>query len=383
MRLEPSEEQVLLKDMLGRLLQDRYGFEQRRQYGREPAGFSDGIWAAYAELGLLGIGFSEEEGGIGGGAAEVMIVAERLGAHLTLEPWIETVVTAGSFLRRGGSAGQCAARIPAIVAGGHRMSFAQAERQSRYTLHDVTTTATRVADGWLLDGEKIHVVNADSAGEFIVTARISGNRRDRDGIAVFMVGADTPGVGISPYATVDGRRAGIVRFGGVAVSDADRLGEAGEALPLVEAAVDETLAAQAAEALGSMQAALDMTVEYVKARTQFGRPIGSFQVVQHRASEMLAAAEQARSMVLLSAMMARCEARDDRRRAISAAKVELCRAARFIGEQAVQLHGGIGLTMEYAVGHHLKHLKALEVAYGDGDHHLQALVELGGPFAGE
>ncbi|MET3524027.1 acyl-CoA dehydrogenase family protein [Mesorhizobium abyssinicae] len=381
MNFELSEEQDLLKNTLTRLLADRYRFEQRAAYSREKKGFSKEIWASFAELGLLGISFSEQHGGFGGGAVEAMIVAERLGTHLVVEPWIETVITAGGFLRRGASEEQRLARIPKIISGGYLMSFAQAERHSRYDLHDVTTTAQSLGEGWCLNGEKVMVINAESAQEYIVSARVSGNRRDRDGLALFLVSADAPGVTVAPFGRTDGRCAANVRFENVALLATDVLGEPGQAIRLIETVVDETIAAQSAEALGSMQAALDMTVKYLKTRSQFGRPIGEFQVLQHRASEMVVAVEQTRSMVFHAAIMAEAENESARRRAISATKVEVCRNSLFVAEQAIQMHGGIGMTMEYAVGHHLKHLKALEATYGDGNHHLRALITLNGPLA--
>ena len=377
MDFDLSEDQRLLQDSLAKLLKDKYGFEQRKGYMASETGWSRDVWNAYAELGLLGMPFAEEDGGLGYGAVETMIVAEQMGRSLTLEPFMSTVVMGGGFLRHGATAEQRAALVPQIAEGKLLLAVAHTEVQSRFDLHDVATTAKQDGAGWVIDGRKGVVDHGDTAGQLIVTARVSGARRDRDGIEVFLVPADATGVTRRGFKTSDGQRAADISFDHVKVG-----GEATLAggLALVERVVDEAIAALGAEAIGCMEAAKDLTVDYLKTRKQFGRPIGSFQSLQHRAAEMMVCLEQARSMAMLAAMMAG-EANDaERRRNMRAVKIEIGRNARFVGQQTVQMHGGIAMTMEYAGGHYLKRLTVIENMFGDMDHHLAALSEEGGVF---
>lgn len=377
MDFDLSDDQRLLQESLQKLLKDKYGFEQRKGYIRSETGWSREVWAAYAELGLLGMPFAEEDGGLGYGAVETMIVMEQMGRALTLEPFVSTVVLGGGFLRHGASTEQRAAMVPEIAAGNLLLAFAHTEPQSRFDLNDVATTAKKDGDGWVIEGRKGVVIHGDTADQLIVTARVSGARRDRDGIGVFLVPADAQGVTRRGFRTSDGQRAADISF------DAVRVGAEAEltgGLALAERVVDETIAALAAEAVGCMEAAKDLTVDYLKTRKQFGRPIGSFQALQHRAAEMMVCLEQARSMAMLAAMMAREPDAGERRRQMRAVKIEVGRNARFVGQQTVQLHGGIAMTMEYAGGHYLKRLTAIENMFGDMDHHLAALSEEGGVF---
>lgn len=377
MDFDLSEDQRLLQDSLSKLLKDKYGFEQRKGYMKAEAGWSRDVWAAYAELGLLGMPFAEEDGGLGYGAVETMIVMEQMGRSLTLEPFLSTVVMGGGFLRHGASAAQRAAMVPEIAAGNLLLAFAHTEPQSRFDLNDVATTARKDGAGWLIEGRKGVVVHGDTADQLIVTARVSGARRDRDGIGVFLVPADAQGVTRRGFRTSDGQRAADISFDAVKVgAEAELKG----GLVLAERVVDETIAALAAEAVGCMEAAKDLTVDYLKTRKQFGRPIGSFQSLQHRAAEMMVCLEQARSMAMLAAMMAGEPDAAERRRQMRAVKIEVGRNARFVGQQTVQMHGGIAMTMEYAGGHYLKRLTVIENMFGDMDHHLAALSEEGGVF---
>lgn len=377
MDFDLSEDQRLLQDSLSKLLKDKYGFEQRKGYMASETGWSRDVWAAYAELGLLAMPFAEEDGGLGYGAVETMIVAEQMGRSLTLEPFMSTVVMGGGFLRHGATADQRAALVPQIAEGKLLLAFAHTEVQSRFDLHDVATSAKKDGDGWVIDGRKGVVVHGDTAGQLIVTARVSGARRDRDGIEVFLVPADAKGVSRRGFKTSDGQRAADIGFDGVKVDAAAKLTGG---LALVERVADETIAALSAEAIGCMEAAKDLTIDYLKTRKQFGRAIGTFQSLQHRAAEMMVCLEQARSMAMLAAMMA-SEANDaERRRNMRAVKVEIGRNARFVGQETVQMHGGIAMTMEYAGGHYLKRLTVIENMFGDMDHHLAALSEEGGVF---
>ena len=377
MDFDLSEDQRLLQDSLAKLLKDKYGFEQRKGYMASETGWSRDVWNAYAELGLLGMPFAEEDGGLGYGAVETMIVAEQMGRSLTLEPFMSTVVMGGGFLRHGATAEQRAALVPQIAEGKLLLAVAHTEVQSRFDLHDVATTAKQDGAGWVIDGRKGVVVHGDTAGQLIVTARVSGARRDRDGIEVFLVPADATGVTRRGFKTSDGQRAADISFDHVKVGGEAKLAGG---LALVERVVDEAIAALGAEAIGCMEAAKDLTVDYLKTRKQFGRPIGSFQSLQHRAAELMVCLEQARSMAMLAAMMAG-EANDaERRRNMRAVKIEIGRNARFVGQQTVQMHGGIAMTMEYAGGHYLKRLTVIENMFGDMDHHLAALSEEGGVF---
>jgi pimeloyl-CoA dehydrogenase small subunit len=376
MDFDLSEEQRLLQDSVAKLLADKYGFEQRKAYMKTPEGWSREVWSQFAELGLLGLPFAEDEGGFGGGAVDTLLVAEQLGRAITLEPWLSTVVIGGGFLRNGANAELRSAMVPKIAAGELLMAFAQAERQSRYDLFDVATTAKKDGSGWSITGRKGYVVHGDSADTLIVTARTGGGQRDQRGIGVFLVDAKDPGVQRRGYRTVDGQRAAEVEFANARAEAV--LGNPEHGLPLVDQVVDETIAALAGEAVGAMQVAHDMTVDYMKTRQQFGRPIGSFQALQHRAADMLVALEQARSMSYFAAMSA--EERDplERRKAMATVKVQIGRSARFVGQQSIQLHGGIAMTMEYACGHYFKRLTVNDAMFGDADHYVRYLADIGG-----
>jgi pimeloyl-CoA dehydrogenase small subunit len=376
-----TEEQELLRHSVQRLFADHYAFDARKRYAQEPGGYSRALWARYAELGLLGLPFAEEHGGSAGGPVETMIVMEEVGRALALEPYLSTVVLAGGLLRLGGGKALCADLVPKIAGGDLMLAFAHAERQSRYDLADVAASARREGAGYVLDGAKSLVLHGDSAGKFIVSARLSGGQRDRDGLALFVVDAAAKGVSTRGYGTVDGLRAAEVTLAGVRVDAGAAIGEPGKAYPLIERVVDTAIAALAAEAVGAMTAMHEQTVDYMKTRKQFGVTIGSFQALQHRAAEMLVALEQARSMAMLATMMAAEENVRERRQAISAAKVQIGRSARIVGHGAIQIHGGIGMTMEAKVGHYFKRVTTIDATFGDADYHLGLLAESGGLVA--
>src|SRR5438552_15931586 len=374
MDFDLTEEQRLLEESLERLIGDRYTFEQRRNSAPSPEGWSRELWAQFAELGLLGLPFADEYGGSSGGPVETMIAMEAFGRALVLEPYLATIVLGGGFLRHAASAEQCAALIPKIADGSLTFAFAHTERQSRYDLHDIATRAVRDGAGWVLDGEKGVVVHGDTADRLIVTARVGGARRDREGIAAFIVDSRAAGVSRRGYPTQDGMRAAEITLSGVRIGPEIVLGEPGAALPLIERVVDEAIAALCAEAVGAMAAMHELTVEYLKTRRQFGREIGSFQILQHRAVDMLIALEQARSMAMFATMTASEDDAAERRNAIAAAKVQIGRSGKFVGQQAIQLHGGIGMTMEYKVGHYFKRVTMVDTMFGDADHHLRELA---------
>lgn len=376
MDFELGEEQRLLQDSLRRLLADRYSFEQRRAHAATPEGWSRELWAAYAELGILGLPFAEEDGGFGGGPVETMIVMEALGGALALEPYFATVVLGGGFLRHGADAALRQDMVPRIADGSLHLAFAHTEPQSRYDVGDVATTARRDGSGWVLDGRKGVVLHGATADRLIVTARVAGTRTDRRGIGVFVVDAGAAGLDRHGYTTVDGQRAAQVQLAGVRAEAV--LGDPEDGLPLVQRVVDEGIAALAAEAVGAMEAAQTLTLEYLKTRKQFGVALGSFQVLQHRAADMMVALEEARSMAMYAAMSVQDDDPAERGRAMSAVKVQVGRSARAIGEESIQMHGGIGMTMEYSVGHYFKRLTAIDIQFGDADTHLRRLSDAGG-----
>jgi pimeloyl-CoA dehydrogenase small subunit len=378
MDFDLSEEQRLLKESVDGLLTDAYEFDQRKKYMAEKGGWSQAIWSKLAEQGLLGLPFSEADGGFGAGAVETMIVMEALGKALLLEPYLPTVVIAGGFLRHGGSAEQKAAHIPGIIDGSKSFAFAQLEKNSRYDLNDVVTSAKKKGAGWVIDGEKFVVINGENADTLIVTARTKGGQRDKSGIGVFAVAANAKGVAKKSYPTQDGLHAADVTFTGVEVGSDAAIGDPENALPLIERVVDEARTAMCAEAVGAMDESLKTTIEYLKTRKQFGVPIGSFQTLQHRAADMFVAVEQARSMSMFATMASDFDDAGERATAVAAAKVQIGKSAKFVGQQAIQLHGGIGMTQEAKIGHYFKRLTMIENTFGDTDYHLRRVTESGG-----
>jgi pimeloyl-CoA dehydrogenase small subunit len=378
MDFDLSEEQRLLKESVDGLLNDSYDFESRKKYGAEKGGWSRSVWNKLAEQGLLGLPFSEEDGGFGAGAVETMIVMEALGKALLLEPYLPTVVLGGGFLRRGGSAEQKAAHIPGIIDGGRTFAFAQLEKNSRYDLNDVATSAKKKGEAYVIDGEKFVVLNGESADTLVVTARTKGGQRDTAGIGVFLVPGNAKGVSKKGYPTQDGLHAADITFTGVEVGADAAIGDPGNGLALIEQVVDDARIAMCAEAVGAMDESLKSTVEYLKTRTQFGVPIGSFQVLQHRAADMFVAVEQARSMSMFATMAADFDDAKARANAVAAAKVQIGKSGKFVGQQAIQLHGGIGMTMEAKIGHYFKRLTMIENTFGDSDYHLRRVSEQGG-----
>jgi pimeloyl-CoA dehydrogenase small subunit len=378
MDFDLSEEQRLLKESVDGLLGDSYDFEARKKYMKEQGGWSKAVWGKLAEQGLLGLPFSEDDGGFGAGAVETMIVMEALGKALVLEPYLATVVIGGGFLRRGGSAAQKAEYIPAIIDGSKTFAFAQLEKNSRYDLSDVSTSTKKKGDGWVIDGEKFVVLNGETADMLIVTARTKGGQRDAAGIGVFLVPANAKGVAKKGYPTQDGLHAADISFTGVEVGADAVIGDPEGGLPLIERVVDDARTAMCAEAVGAMDESLKTTVEYLKTRTQFGVPIGSFQTLQHRAADMFVAVEQARSMSMFATMASDFDDANERATAVAAAKVQIGKSAKFVGQQSIQLHGGIGMTQEAKIGHYFKRLTMIENTFGDTDYHLRRVTNSGG-----
>jgi pimeloyl-CoA dehydrogenase small subunit len=375
-----TEEQQILRHSIERLFADHYAFDARKRYMQESGGWSRTLWKRYAELGLLGLPFDEAHGGSAGGPVETMIVMEQIGRALALEPYLATVVLGGGLLRLGDKT-LGAALVPQIAAGDLLLAFAHTERQARYDLADIVTIARRDGSAYALDGAKTLVLHGDVAEKFIVSARLSGGQRDREGVGLFLVDAKANGVATRGYGTVDGLRAAEVTLSGVRVDASAAIGEPGAAFPLIERIADIAMAALCAEAVGAMAAMQETTVDYLKTRKQFGVTIGSFQALQHRAAEMVVAVEQARSMAMLATMMAEEADARERRASISAAKVQIGRSGRAVGQAAIQLHGGIGMTMEAKVGHYFKRVTTIDTMFGDADYHLGLLGASGGLIA--
>jgi pimeloyl-CoA dehydrogenase small subunit len=373
MNFDFNEEQRLLQDSVQRLLSDQYDFETRQRASASDDGFSSQLWQKFAELGLTALPFAEEDGGIGGGGEEIMIVMEALGGALSVEPYLPSVVIASSVLHHGATAAQRASLVPAICEGALRFAFAHTEPSSGYQLAHVSTTAKRVGETYVLDGAKTLVIHGGSAGKLIVSARVQGATMDPDGIGLFIVDAAASGVTRHAYATQDGMRAAEITLSGVCVSQDALLGGSTNAFGVIQRVCDEAIAALCAEAVGAMDVAVSSTVAYLKTRKQFGRAIGEFQALQHKASEMVVELEQARSMAMYATMMARSHDAESRTLATSAAKIQISRSAQFIGQTCVQLHGGVGMTMEYQIGHYFKRLTMIEKAFGDTDYHRDQL----------
>jgi pimeloyl-CoA dehydrogenase small subunit len=374
MDFDLTEEQRLLRDSIDRLVVNQYTFEKRKGYLGEPDGWSRALWTQYAELGILGLPFAEQHGGFGGGGIETMVVMQALGRGLALEPYLATVVLAGTALRLAGSEAQLARLVPPIADGKLLFAFAHGERQARYDLPDVLTTARPKGGAWVIDGAKSVVSHGDGADQLVVSARTSGNRGDTSGITLFIVDANANGVARRAYTLRDGTRAAEITLAGVEVGGDALLGRAGEAFPVIERVIEAGIAATAAEAVGAMEAMQAMTLEYLKTRVQFGRKIGDNQALQHRATEMFMSLEQGRSLAMLAAMTVDEADAAERARTVSTVKVGVGQAARFVSQNAVQLHGGIGMTEEYAVGHYFRRCMVIEHSFGDTGHHLSKLA---------
>lgn len=370
-----TEEQDMVRDGLSRLVRESYDIETRRGVVNSDSGWRPEIWSQLAELGILGMPFSEADGGFGGGAIDAMIVMEEFGKGLVVEPFVPTVVCAGGFFKHGGSDAQKAEHIGGIVSGERVYAFAYAEPQGRFDLADLQTTAKKDGSGYVLNGHKAVVIGAPWATHLVVTARTGGDRRDKSGISVFVIEKGADGVVTRDYPTVDGRRASEVYFENCAVPADALIGEEGSALPLIERVTDEAIAAQCAEACGAMKVAHAMTVEYSRQRKQFGVPIGKFQVLQHRMVDMFTEYEQSVSMTYLATLKLD-ESERDRKLAVSAAKVRVGQAAHHIGRDAIQIHGGMGMTDELAVGHYFKRLTIFDSEFGNIDHHMKRHVAL-------
>ena len=373
-----TQEQQMLQEQCRKFIQKSYDFESRRRIIDSEAGFSAEHWALFAELGWLTLPFSEADGGFGGRAVDLMVVMEEFGRGMVVEPYLSTAVLGGGMLSALGSAEQKAETLPKLMAGELLMALAYAEPDSRYNLAQVATAAKGGGGKVKLNGSKAAVLGGDSAGLLLVTARESGALQERDGISVFMVDGGSAGVTRHGYTTVDGRGAAQIELKDVEVDTAACLGSPGQALPALESVIDRAALAVCAQAVGAMETLLRKTVEYSKTRKQFGVPIGSFQALQHRMVDMFMECELARSITVMAAMKLDSDSVDAgaKARAVSAAKSRVGRAIDKVGQEAVQVHGGIGVSDELDVGHLFKSVTVLDVLFGDADYHSQRFAAL-------
>jgi len=365
-----TEEQELLKDSVGKFLEKNYSFEARREIVDSRQSMSPTVWEGFASLGLLGLPIPPEYNGFGGNAVDTMLVMEAFGRHLVVEPYLSTVVMGAGTIVLAGSEPQRRILLPSIVDGSMKLAFAHGEPGSRHALSHVETTARQEGGFWVLNGNKSVVVHAAVADLLIVSARTSGDIRDPRGISLFFVNPAEEGVSGREYPTYDGMRAAEVQLVDVHVGLDSLIGVLDQGYPLLELVVDRAIAGLCAEAVGCMGALNAATLEYLKTRQQFGVPIGKFQVLQHRMVDMLIQYEQAKSMACLAAVKVDSPDAGERRRAVSGAKELIGRTGRQIGQQAIQLHGGMGMTDELNVGHYFKRLTAIDTLFGDSDHHL-------------
>jgi alkylation response protein AidB-like acyl-CoA dehydrogenase len=370
MNFNYSEEQLALQHTLRRFIDREYGFEKRRTLAKSSEGFSREVWAEFANIGILAMPFPEEYDGLGGNAADTMLVMELLGRGLVLEPYLTTVVLAGTLLLDTGSAAQKEKRLPAIARGELLMALAHYEPGTRYELSNVACSANVTNEGCVINGSKTVVLCGNSADELIVSARTSGARCDKAGISLFVVSRNTPGLTMQAYSTQDGGRAAEIRLNNVQVGKDALLGTVDNALAHIERAIDYTIVAMCAEAVGILEALNEVTLDYLKTRKQFGQPIGRFQALQHRMVDMVIATDQARSMTTLAAVKVDTQDAAERRRVVSAAKAYVSQSARSVGQSAIQLHGGMGVVDELIVSHYFKRLTMINATFGDVEHHL-------------
>ncbi len=371
-----SDEQTLLQESVSRFITNDYGFESRQKHSRSDAGYSLENWQTFAELGWLGVPFSENHGGFGGGAVETMLMMEEFGKGLVVEPYLATVVACGSALNGFGSEDQKSSFIPEIIDGSKLWALAFAEPQGRFNLADLTTTATASNGSYLLSGHKSVVINGPNANFFIVSVRTSGEQRDETGVSLFIIPSDAKGLSRRDYPTVDGQRASELILDNVELDEASRLGEEGQGLNILQQAIDFATLAIGSEAVGCMEVLYKDTVEYCKNREQFGQPIGKFQVLQHRMVDMFMEHEQSKSLMFMAAMRWDEGYGAEAQKAVSAFKVQVGKSGKFVGQSAVQLHGGMGMTDELNVGHYFKRLTIIDTMFGNVDHHLKRFGSL-------
>ena len=363
----------MLEDSVEKFISNDYDFDTRQKYATSDRGFSEEVWQQFAELGWTAVPFSEEDGGFGYGPIETMLMMRQFGRGLVVEPYLANIVLAGGALRRAGSKDQKDTWLAPIISGESQAAFAHTEPQSRYDLASVATTAKPDGDDFVLSGRKGVVLNGGNADVLVVSARTAGSATDRDGISLFVVPAEAAGVTRERYPTVDGQQAAEITLEDVRVPAANLLGESGAAFDVIDAVTDDAILAVSAEAIGIMQIMTEKTVEYSKSRVQFGVPIGSFQALQHRMVDMLTACEQSYSLLLWATMLAD-EGDADAKSAVSSIKYQVGTAGKKVGQEAVQLHGGMGVTWELDISHYFKRLTTIGQIFGNADFHLDKLA---------
>jgi alkylation response protein AidB-like acyl-CoA dehydrogenase len=379
MDFSPTDERRMLKDSLARFIADNYPIEKRHEYAASPDGFSREVWAQLAELGIAGALFSESDGGFGGAGFDIMTVFEEIGRGLVAEPFLSSAILGGGLVARLGRSEQKTV-LEDVIAGQTLLALAHGEPGGRYDPCHVETKARRAGDGYTISGAKSVALHADNAEMLVVSARTRGGIWEEDGITLFLIPVGSPGVSVRGYPTVDGLHAAEITLDGVAVDAGAILGEDGKAFPAIEETLARGALALSAEALGAMEVCRDITIDYLKTRKQFGVPLGKFQALQHRMATVILEIEQARSSVINAA--GRLEgSRLEREKAVASAKAMTGRIGRLVAEEAIQMHGGIAMTWEYAVGHFAKRLVMIDHQLGDVDHHTARFVELAGEAA--
>lgn len=368
-----NEIQTMLADSVDKFINNEYDFDTRQAYAGSDRGFSDDVWSTFAELGWTAVPFDEDDGGLEGGPVDIMLLMQKLAQGLIVEPYLANVILAGGVLRRAADAAQKERWLQPMIAGELHATLAFNEPQSRFELANIATIATPDGSDWLLSGRKGLVLNGGTSDLLIVPARTAGNTRDENGITLFAIAADSEGLSCNAYATVDGLRAAEITLDDVRVPGDAVLGEVHNGFADLDATIDEATLAICAEAVGIMQVLKDKTVEYSKDRSQFGVPIGTFQELQHRMVDMLMACEQAQS-ILMWAVMANARGSEEGKRAVSSIKYMISTAGRELGEDAIQIHGGMGVTWDLDVAHYFKRLTAIGTLFGNADWHLDKLA---------
>ena len=370
-----SDEQSMLADSVSKFIDNDYDFERRQKIAESQDGYSKELWQTYAELGWTAVPFAEEDGGLGGGPVELMLMMEQFGRGLVVEPYLANIVLAGGALRRAASQDQKSEWLAPLIEGNLQAALAFAEPQARFNIADIKTTAKRNGKGFVLSGDKTCVLNGGNAGLLVIPARTSGEQTDEDGITLFAIASDSAGLERRPYQTVDAQQAAELKLRNVAADVAQVLGDVDKGFATLQAVVDEATLAVCAEALGIMRAMHEKTVEYSKQRVQFGVPIGSFQALQHRMVDSLMACEQSRSLLMWAVMVNEIES-PEAQRAISAMKYQVGTAGIYVAREAVQIHGGMGVTWELDIAHYFKRMTAIDLLFGNADYHLDRYVRL-------
>ncbi len=365
-----NEDQTMLQDSVARFIQNDYSFDLRQKNAATDAGFSADLWREFAELGWTAVPFAEDDGGLDGGAVEMMLLMEQFGKGLVVEPYLPCIVMAGGVLKRLASAEQKATWMNDIIEGSKQAALAYVEPQSRFDINDVLLEAKQDGDDYILNGRKTVVLNGGAADTLVVSTRTSGDRKDTAGISLFVVDAASDGIARKQYPTVDARQAAEITFENVRVPAAQLLGEAGNGLATLQAVINDAIIAVSAEAVGIMQALNYKTLEYTKSRVQFGKPIASFQALQHRMVDMFVIYEQTRSLLLHAVMIVDGDDAQTADAAVRALKIQVGTEGRKLGEEAVQLHGGMGVTWELDVAHYFKRLTMIDTLFGNADYHL-------------